>query len=243
MNKKTCCGCFGIGCFVIITALVVGSYFGVSFLYSSGKNVAAKGLKESVRRLAETAFAEADRDEIIRLGNDAADRVVAGEVGLVDLFKEVTTQLESNMHVKALLLAFARRAASGEIKLPAEMPDHEGMVVLAENSDALRVVDRVIYGIMSDKVSGQQIASLTAILAEHYTEKVTSDDGLTETHSFKRLKTNFSPEDVKRSLEIFMKICDDSGVSEPGADFNASAAVKKELAELFGRLGKKAVEK
>lgn len=239
MNKKTCCGCFGAGCFLIVAAFAVGSYLGVNFLYSSGKSVAAKGLKESVRRLAEMAFDKADRDEIIAMGDKTAERVKSGEIGLVELFKEVTSQLESNMHVKTLLLAFARKAASGEFVLPAEMPGQEGLQALSENRDALRVVDRVIYGIMEKQVSVNQIASITAVLADHYSEKITSDDGQTETHSFTRLKENFSPEDVKKSLEIFMSICDESGVATPATDFNASVSVKKELLALFGRLGKK----
>lgn len=249
MNKKTCCGCFGAGCLIVIAAFVAGGYFGINFLYDSGKRLAADGLRESVIRLAELAFEPGERMEITDLGEDAAALIIEGKISLTDLLKEATHQLETNLHVKALLLGFARQAARSSLPqaesvasdaaptdfaLPAESPVH-----LKVHPEAFAAVQRVVYGMVEKKISSDQLASITAKIAEIYTEKIPGDDGKSfVTRSSRRLKKNFSAEDIASSISLLLKICDESGVTSPGKEFDAADVVKKEIIAVFTKLKK-----
>ena len=48
MNKKSCCGCFGCGCFVVAVAFLIGGYMGVDFLHGKGVEFAASGLTHTL---------------------------------------------------------------------------------------------------------------------------------------------------------------------------------------------------
>ncbi len=246
MSKKSCCGCFGAGCFLVIVGIIAGGYFGINFLYDSGRELAAEGLRESIVHVAEMAFAPEDRGELIALGDDAARQVREGKITLTDLLKETTRQIETSLHVKAMLLGFARQAAKIEV-LPAEAVA-TGSQVMAEQADVVetasgqrtdRIVARLISGITQKRISQDQLASITALIAEHYTDKRRPASGtMTVNRNAIRLKNNISCEDVAEGLKLFEAICDESGVADPGPDFNAAASFREELVEVFARLRK-----
>lgn len=249
MNKKTCCGCFGAGCLVVIAAFIAGGYFGINFLYDSGKRLASDGLRESVIRLAEVAFEPGNRQEITDLGEDVAGLILEGKISLTDLLKEATHQLETNLHVKALLLGFARKAAkSSLVQAEAVASDAadtdfalpaESITSLKIHPEAFAAVQRVISGMVEKKISSDQLASITAKIAEIYTEKIPSDDGKSFiTRSSRRLKKDFSAEEISSSIALLMKICDESGVTQPGKEFDAADVVKREIIAVFTKLKK-----
>lgn len=225
MNKKSCCGCFGCGCFVVIVAFLVGGYMGVDFLHGKGVEMAASGLTQTVEKLTEMAFAETDREEINRAAAEVAEKIRSGEIGLLEVVTETGQKLESNMHNQAMLLAFYRQ--NYEL---GEKPDTEN----AEAAEPAQLVDRLIFGMLNKKVSQDQAASLTAILVERYTETVESKDGKGRiTRSSRRLKTSLTDEDRAASLELMRRICEENKLPVPGEDFDRTAAVKKELLDFF----------
>lgn len=225
MNKKNCCGCFGCGCFVVIVAFLVGGYMGVDFLHGKGVEMAASGLTQTVEKLTEMAFAEADREEINRAAAEVAEKIRSGEIGLLEVVTETGQKLESNMHNQAMLLAFYRQ--NYEL---GEKPDTEN----AEAAEPAQLVDRLIFGMLNKKVSQDQAASLTAILVERYTETVESKDGKGRiTRSSRRFKTSLTDEDRAASLELMRRICEENQLPVPGEDFDRTAAVKKELLDFF----------
>jgi len=225
MNKKSCCGCFGCGCFVVIVAFLVGGYMGVDFLHGKGVEMAASGLTQTVEKLTEMAFAETDREEINRAAAEVAEKIRSGEIGLLEVVTETGQKLESNMHNQAMLLAFYRQ--NYEL---GEKPDTEN----AEAAEPAQLVDRLIFGMLNKKVSQDQAASLTAILVERYTETVESKDGKGRiTRSSRRLKTTLTDEDRAASLELMRRICEENQLPVPGEDFDRTAAVKKELLDFF----------
>lgn len=234
MNKKSCCGCFGCGCFVVIVAFLVGGYMGVDFLHGKGVEMAASGLTQTVEKLTEMAFAETDREEINRAAAEVAEKIRSGEIGLLEVVTETGQKLESNMHNQAMLLAFYRQNYELGEKLDTEN---------AEAAEPAQLVDRLIFGMLNKKVSQDQAASLTAILVERYTETVESKDGKGRiTRSSRRLKTTLTDEDRAASLELMRRICEENQLPVPGEDFDRTAAVKKELLDFFIDL-KKAGEK
>ncbi|MBU1107814.1 MAG: hypothetical protein KKB51_14165 [Candidatus Riflebacteria bacterium] len=228
MNKKTCCGCFGGGCFLVVIALVVGSYFGYSFVHEKGVEFAASGLTDTVDKLTEVAFAEADREELNRIAAEVANDIRSGKIGLVEVVKETAQQLNSNLHSKAMLLAFYRKNFE-----QGELPESTEPVASAPKE----LVDRLILGMIKKAVSSEQTASLTAMLVERSTETIESNDGKSRiTHSSRRLKKSLTPEDIAATLDIMRKICDDNQLPLPEADFNASDAVKNEIVSFFNKL-------
>lgn len=240
MNKTTCCGCAAFGCALVIVAVIVGGYYGVNFLYDSGKSLAAEGLRESVDRLTKVAFEEKEKKEIMLVVDETVMQIKDGKIGLGELFKEGTRQLESNLHVKTLLLGFARKATkeamqSGD-KPAAELDQAQQQAI----NIAMDSVERAVFGMMENKISAGQVASITASLVEYYTEKVSSEDGKsTTTHSFKRLKTDFTPEEIVETVNMLQKLCEKNGVPEPDSSFDAFAAVKNEIISIFQKLNSK----
>lgn len=230
MNKKNCCGCFGCGCFVVIAAFLIGGYMGVDFLHGKGVEFAASGLIHTVDKLTEMAFADADREEINKAAVEVAEKIRSGEIGLMEVMTETGQKLENNLHNQAMLLAFYRQ--NYEL---AEKPVGEG----AEAAEPAELVDRLIFGMMSKKVSKDQAASLTAVLVERYTETVESKDGSGRiTTSSRRLKKSLTPEDRAASLDMMRKICNENNLPVPGADFDRTVAVKQELLDFFADLKK-----
>lgn len=235
MNKKTCCGFFGAGCLLLIVAVIFGGYYGVNFLYDSGKKLAASGLKQSIDHLAEMAFAPEDRKEITDLGDEAANMIRDGELSLTDLLEEVNHQLETNnLHVKALLLGFARKTNQTGDKQPAE----DGPVENA-HPEANEVVQRVIFGILEDKISTDQLASITVQIAALSTEKIPVEGSEDDPdNSSRRLKSSLTEEDIAAGVAFLNEICDDSGVESPGEEFDATEVVKDEIKAIFARFKK-----
>lgn len=230
MNKKNCCGCFGCGCFVVIAAFLIGGYMGVDFLHGKGVEFAASGLINTVDKLTELAFADADREEINKAAVEVAEKIRSGEIGLMEVMTETGQKLENNLHNQAMLLAFYRQNYEA-----AEQPSGEE----AEAAEPAELVDRLIFGMMNKKVSKDQAASLTAVLVERYTETVESKDGSGRiTTSSRRLKKTLTPEDRAASLDMMRKICNENSLPVPGADFDRTAAVKQELLNFFADLKK-----
>ncbi len=239
MDKKTCCGCFGCGCFVVIAAFLIGGYMGVDFLHGKGVEFAASGLIQTVDKLTEMAFADADRAEINKAAAVVADKIRSGEIGLIEVIAETGQKLENNLHNQAMLLAFYRQNYE-----PGEKPAVEGAeateaTVPAEAAEPAELVDRLIFGMINKNVTKDQAASITAVLVERHTETVESKDGSGRiTTSSRRLKKSLTPEDKAASLELMRKICNENNLPLPGADFDRTAAVKQELLNFFADLQK-----
>lgn len=228
MSKKTCCGCFALGCLTIIVAVVVGGYFGFDYLRDSGRDLAADGLKQTVEKIAEVAFDEADRNDINRAAGEMAENVRSGEVGLVDLFSKATQHLETGLYLKSMLLAFERvNLSQGEAV--------DGISAEDAGSD---VVKRLIYGLNENKLSTAQIASISSMIMERYSESTGGEGEAKVTRSFRRLKTGLSVEELGRNLEMMKKICEENQLELPGPDFDAGKSVKEEFMRIFEELRK-----
>ena len=226
MNKKTCCGCFGLGCFLIIVAVVVGGYYGVNFLHESGREFAAEGLEKSIEKVTQMAFSDADRAEINQAAAEAAKEIRSGKIGLVNLLTNATSQLETNLHVKAMLLAFYRQN-----KMAGEAG--QGLPVDAEND---QVVRRLIYGLTEKRVPIEDISSITALIFERYTETTGGEGKVKRTISLQRLKTGLSKEELQKSLDMMKEVVERNAIEVPAEDYDAAAAVKKDFLELFRKL-------
>lgn len=226
MNKKTCCGCFGLGCFLIIVAVVVGGYYGVNFLHESGREFAAEGLEKSIEKVTQMAFNDADRAEINQAAAEAAKEIRSGKIGLVNLLTNATSQLETNLHVKAMLLAFYRQN-----KMAGEAG--QGLPVDAEND---QVVRRLIYGLTEKRVPIEDISSITALIFERYTETTGGEGKVKRTISLQRLKTGLSKEELQKSLDMMKEVVERNAIEVPAEDYDAAAAVKKDFLELFRKL-------
>ncbi|HNX74267.1 MAG TPA: hypothetical protein PKM56_01095 [Candidatus Rifleibacterium sp.] len=229
MNKKTCCGCFGLGCLFVVVAFVVGGYFGLGILHESGREYAADGLEKSIAKVTELAFNDADRQEINKSAIEIAAKVRNGEVGLVELLSNTTRQLETNLHVKAMLLAFYRQnKLSGE--------SGTGVPVDQEGSETVR---RLIFGMTANRIPVDQIASVTALIVERYTETVSGNDGKVKHKiSLQRLKTGLTQAELKESLAVMKKIVDLQAIESPDASFDAVAAVKSDFMKFFANFAK-----
>lgn len=230
MSKKTCCGCFGGGCLLVVLAIVIGGYFGYGYIHEKGVEFTASSITHTVDKLTEVAFAEADREELNQIAAEVADDIRSGKIGLLEVVSKTAEKVNSNLHNQAMLLAFYRQNfEKGELSETTESLASEPKVL----------VDRLIMGMMKDAVPGDQTASLTAMLLERYTETVESKDGSGRiTHSSKRLKKNLTPEDIAETINLMREICDNNKLPMPDADFDASAAVKKEIISFFEKLKK-----
>ncbi len=227
MNKKTCCGCFGIGCLLVIVAVVVGGYFGFGFLHESGKDFAAAGLEKTVEKITQLAFNDADRTEITKAAAETADEIRSGKIGLIDLLSNTTKQLETNLHVKSMLLAFYRQNMTA-----AEAG--EGVPIDEDGED---VVKRLIFGMTENRISAEHVASITALIVERYTETTGGEDGKVKyTVSLQRLKTGLSQEELKKSLEMMKSVVELNAIEEPSEDYDATSAVKNDFLQLFKKL-------
>ncbi|PKL42681.1 MAG: hypothetical protein CVV41_14135 [Candidatus Riflebacteria bacterium HGW-Riflebacteria-1] len=236
MNKKSCCGVIGCGCFLVVVAIIVGSYYGVGFLHGKGVEFAASGLTHTVEKLTEVAFADEDRKELNSKAAEIADKIRTGEIGLLEVMTETGQQLEGSLHNQAMLLAFYRQNYE-----QGELPDNGGaeeLVPVASEAAAPAVlVDKLIWGMMNKKVSQDQAASLTAMLVERHTETIESKDGQGRiSRSVKRLKKTLTEEDKAASLALMREICESSRLEAPAPDFSRSEAVKKEIIKFFDKL-------
>ncbi len=234
MEKKTCCGCFGIGCLLLIALVVVGGYFSFNFLHESGKEFAAEGFEKSVEKIAEAAFNETDREEITRQAAAIAEEIRSGRIGLINLLTSSTQKLEKNLHVKSLLLAFYRQN-----KIAAEAG--EGLPV--DEDGGADVVERLIYGLTENRIAPDQIASITALIIERYSETTGGSDGkVKHTVSLQRLRTGLTQEELRKSLQMMREVVDLNAIETPADDYDATTAVKNDFVRFFSGL-REAAEK
>lgn len=227
MTKKACCGCLGVGCLLLIALVFVGGYFGFSFLHDSGKEFAAEGFEKSIEKVAEVAFNEADRAEITRQAAEIAEGIRSGQIGLINLLTNSTQKLENNLHVKSLLLAFYRQN-----KTSAEVG--EGLPVDAEGED---VVGRLIYGLNENRIAPDQIASITALIIERYSETTGGEGSKARfTISLQRLRTGLSQEELQNALKMMREVVDLNAIETPGDGYDATSAVKEDFIKFFSGL-------
>lgn len=228
MDKKTaCCGC---GCLIMIIgiiAVIVGGYFGVSFLHSAGKGVAAKTFAKTMESVTEKAFAENDRKEINEGAQQVAKGIQDGKIGLFDLFTEGTRQLEEGVYNKIILLAFKNHYMKN-----AEAGAEAEVSVVGAKS-----VDRLLYGLNEKRITPDQIASITLKITEHFQDKIPDEDGKsTLRFSSRRMNSKLSTEDVQKCLIMINEVCDLNKVEQAPEDYSPEASVKTEVLNIFNHL-------
>ncbi|GAB4266808.1 MAG: hypothetical protein Kow0029_00810 [Candidatus Rifleibacteriota bacterium] len=228
MDKKSaCCGC---GCFFLVLVLagfVVGGYFGISFLHSTGKDFAARTFAKTIETVTEKAFNQEDRKEIIAQAETVAKDIQDGKIGLLSLLSEGTQHLEGGVYTKVILLAFKNHylvnAEHGAEAKPV-MP-------------GVKSVDRLIYGLNEQRITPDQIASISIIITEHFQEKIPATKDKSELKfSSRRVNSKLSREDVQKCLQMIHEVCDLNEVSEPPEDFSAEKSVKEEILAILNKL-------
>lgn len=229
MNKKTCCGC---GCLImalVIGAVVVGGYYGFSFLHTAGKDVAAITFEKTFESVSEKAFNEEDRKELIDGAKQVAQGIRDGKIGLISLFSEGTQQLESGIYNKVILLAFKNHY----------MFSAEEGAEATFSAEGAKSVDRLLYGLNEKRLSPNDIASVTIRLTEHFQDKTPETDGKSQLKfSSKRINKKLSKEDVVECLKMIDEICTLNNIEMPSEDYKPEAALKEEIMKVFAKLEK-----
>lgn len=230
MDKKTaCCGC---GCLVIIIAIIaigVGGYFGVSFLHSAGKDVAAKTFEKTIDSVTAKAFGEMDREEIKSGAKKVTQGILDGKIGLFSLFTEGTQQLEGGIYTKIILLAF-----KNHYLMNAEDGAEAEISVTGAKS-----VNRLLFGLSEKRVSQDQIASIALKITEHFQDQIPDPEGKSKMKfSSRRINSTLSKEDVQECLKMINEVCDLNEIAIPAEDYSPETTIKSEILTVFARLQK-----
>jgi hypothetical protein len=227
LNKKTCCGCGCIIILLVIAAVIAGGYYGVTFLHSAGKDVAAITFAKTIEAVTEKAFNLEDRKELIAAAEGVAEGIRSGKIGLIALFGEGTQQLEKGIYNKIILLAFKNHYMIGAEKGAEATFSVEGA----------KEVDRLLYGLIEKRISPEQVASVTMKLTEHFQEKMPSAEGKSELKiSNRRVNQKLTQEEVLDCLKMITQICDLNNIEVPGEDYLPESKVKLELLQVFTSL-------
>lgn len=227
MNKKTCCGCGCLLVIIIIVAIVVGGYYGVSFLHTAGKDFAAATFEKGFEVVTEKAFNQQNRQEILDEAKKVAQGIKSGEIGLISMFAEGSHQLIEGVYSKIILLAFKNHY----------MIEAEDGAEATFSVDGAKSVDRLIFGMNEKRIPFDHVASVTAKLTQHIQEKIPAKDGKSEMKfSSRRINTKLTKEEVKQCLDLINETCELNKIEEPPADFDPEVAVKNEILKMFERM-------
>ncbi len=229
MNKKTCCGCGCLLIVIIIIAVVVGGYYGVSFLHTAGKDFAAATFEKGFEIVTEKAFNQENRKEIIDGAKEVAKGIKSGDIGLISMFAEGSQQLIEGVYGKIILLAFKNHY----------MLQAEDGAEATFSVEGAKSVDRMLYGMQQKRIPFDHVASVTNKLTQHIHEKIPSKDGKSDVKfSSRRINTKLSREEVLQCLDLINKTCELNNIDQPGDDFEAESAVKNDILKMFERMKK-----
>ncbi|MGM0599226.1 MAG: hypothetical protein ACQETH_05330 [Candidatus Rifleibacteriota bacterium] len=230
MDKKTaCCGCGCVGLVLIAVAIGVGGYYGFSFLHSAGKDVAAISFNKTMQAVTKDAFNQADRKEILEQTDQVAQKIKTGKIGLIDLFNEGTRQLERGLYSKIILLSFKNHY----------LLNAENNQDIENANKGAKSVNRLLYGLSSEQISTDQIASITMKITSHFEEKVPAKEGKSDyTFSSRKLNGDLTSEEVQKCVNTIEEICNENNVEIPEDDFTSEAYVKQEIMKIFESLNK-----
>ena len=228
-KTKTCCGCSCLASILVVIAIVVSSYFGFNFLHSKGKEFAAISFEKTIKDLTEQAFDKPDQDEIRDKASLIAQKILTGEIGLTKLIKEGSQQLEGSLLTKSMALAFMNKyLRQGEAG---------GGKGVGENK---ALVNKLIYGLHTNKIRPAQIASVTTLLVENFSEKINTSGGkdINIKLSSKRLKLDLNEAQITQCLEMIKGIVDQKDIKLPENEFSPANAIKKDILKIFSQLEK-----
>jgi hypothetical protein len=232
LDKKTaCCGCSCLVIVLIIIGVVVGGYYGFSFLHSAGKEMAAITLEKTMESVTEKAFAPKNRKIILAEVNKVANDLKDSKIGLIDFIQEGTQQLESGMYSKVMLLSFKHHyIVNAETGAESEL-----------RQNGAQAVDRLLYGLSENKIRASEIASVTMKITEHFQEKLPKKEegGSSASFSNRRINENLTKEDVQKCLIIINEVCERNNVVLPDSGYAAETAVKEEILQILTRLQQK----
>ena len=231
-NKTVyCCGCAGIGCLGIIVAIIVGGYYGVNFVADKGRIVAAKGLQKTVKTAIKDAFEQKDADIINKKVAEVAKDIESGKVGLVQLVKNVSKNIEgSTLFAQTMALAFKNKYLTN-----AEAG--------GDNQEAVKSVSTFIYALSSKKVDREDSNDFLRLVSKQFKSKVKTGNGKNKkghyTYTGKELNPDLSKEQVSKVMETIKSICSKYSVNEQPKDFNPSETVKSQYLDAFKKLYEK----
>lgn len=228
MDKKTaCCGCGCLLIIIIAVAIVVGGYYGVSFLHTAGKEVASRSFAKTIENVTEKAFNQADRQEIIAEAQNVSQQIKDGKIGLMALFQEGTQQLETGIYTQVILLGFKNHY----------LVQAEDGAEAQVSVDGARAVNRLLYGMNENRITANQIATLTMKITEHFQEKIKNKEGKGDVKfSSRRMNDKLSREEVQQCIQMINEVCDLNNVEMPSEEFDAENTVKTEILKVFERL-------
>jgi hypothetical protein len=229
LNKKTCCGCGCLLIIIIIIAIVVGGYYGVSFLHTAGKDFAAATFEKGFEIVTEKAFNQENRKEIIAGAKEVAKGIKSGDIGLISMFAEGSQQLIEGVYGKIILLAFKNHY----------MLQAEDGAEATFSVEGAKSVDRMLYGMQQKRIPFDHVASVTNKLTQHIHEKIPSEDGKSNVKfSGRRINTKLTRDEVLQCLDLINKTCELNNIGQPGEDFEPETEVKNEILQMFERMKK-----
>ncbi len=220
-TKVACCGCSGCGCFLIIISIIVGGYFGFSFLKSSGRGFVAFSFQKAMENLVEDSLPSEDKKEVLTLVDGVKKEISDGKIGLFDLFKEGTSGVEGNTYLKSLILGFKNL-----------------YLTKAESDENIKIVNRFLGGIYSEHIDTYKAASLTSIISQRYSKKMrtsSSQKGKIK-YEGKRLNKKLSPEKVQQAIKVMQDIISKYEVPVPAESFDGEKLFKKDVIGIIKRL-------
>jgi len=217
----SCCGCAGVGCVGIIIAILVGGYFGASFVAEKGRSFAAFAFKRTMEISLRDAFSKNEQKEIMKKATKLAKDIESGKVGLIDLATKVSAQLsESTLFAQTMALSFKRHyfmAAEDGVKDDAK-------------AKKIKLISQFVYGLASNKLSTDKAKQFLELVTVQYKEKFDPKSDSNMTHTGKKINYNLSAEKVKNILSYLTKIC--GNIKVPN-DYNPSDAAKNEYLKIF----------
>lgn len=233
-EKKTnktvyCCGCAGIGCFGIIIAIVVGGYFGVNFVADKGRIIAAAGLKQTVHTAIKDAFDKKDSAVIMKEVDKVAKDIGSGKVGLVQLVKNVSKNIEgSTLFAQTMTLAFKHvyltNAEAGK-----------------DNQEAIKSVSTFIYALANKKINKEDTTQFLRLVSKQFKKTIKSGKKKSQIHTYtgKELNRSLSKEQVRKVIETIKSICSKYAIKNQPKDFDPSETVKNQYLDAFKKLYEK----
>jgi len=227
-NKTVyCCGCVGIGCLGIIIAIIVGGYFGVSFVADKGRIIAATGLKKTVGTAIKDAFDKKDSAVIMKEVDKVAKDIESGKVGLVQLVKNVSKNIEGNtLFAQTMALAFKHvylinAEASGD------------------NQEAIKSANTFVYALANKKINKEDTGGFLKLVSKQFKKTIKYGKKKNYTYTGKELNPSLTKEQVSKVVETVKSICSKYVIKDQPKDFNPSEIVKNQYLDAFKKLYEK----
>ena len=229
--KKNCFACCGCGCLTIIIIMAALTFYAYNWANTEGRVYLSKAIQKTTEEACKVAFEPESVEEITSLTKEINEDIGKGNIGIVDSWKYILTNVQSNEKLQGqLLFAVIYRNFKGKLTEGGNAP----ILIDEEGAEACRTI---MYAMSQGKTDVNQATKTIAPLFENKKNQQTNN-GTSQFETTNKVKENITKEDMQKVVDALKQYVKENNLETPAKDITADSLAKDEVIKLLQGLKK-----